>query len=234
MKVLQTFTSESESCEYLPEESSNLLYEVVPQITPEEYEERMNAGWRKFGVFLFKPTCPTCRECRPIRIPVNRFVPDRSQRRALERNADLTVRYAQPGLDSERMDLYTRYHEAQAHRKGWPDHERDVESYMMQFVHNPLPSVEVSVWEGEHLRAIALTDVTPNVLSGIYHYHDPDLRERSLGTFVILQTIALAQRLNKEYAYLGYYVAHCASMSYKSRYRPCEVLDQDGIWRTLE
>jgi arginine-tRNA-protein transferase len=49
----------------------------------------------------------------------------------------------------------------------------------------------------------------------------------------MLQTIELARRLDKPYAYFGYYVAGCASMSYKARFRPCEILGTDDIWRAF-
>ncbi len=114
--------------------------------------------------------------------------------------------------------------------KGWPDTDRTEKGYVFQFVHNPIPSVEISVWEGELLRAVALTDITPKVVSGVYHFHEPDCRERSLGTFVMLHTIALAQRLGKRWAYFGYYVAGCGSMAYKTRFQPCEILGTDGVW----
>lgn len=231
MQVVQRFTEGPDGCMYLPEQQSTLTYEIVARLTPQEYEDRMNWGWRKFGIYLFRPVCAACQECRPIRVPVARFAPDRSQQRALKRNADLTVRFAPPDVDAQRMDLYMRYHASQAVHKGWPDRHRDPEDYAMQFVHNPLPSVEISVWEGDALRAVVLTDITPNVVSGIYHYHDPAERERSLGTFAILQTILLAQRLNCSYVYMGYYVAGCGSMVYKNRFRPCEVLDTGGVWR---
>ena len=85
---------------------------------------------------------------------------------------------------------------------------------------------------GEILCAVALTDVTPHVVSGVYHFHAPDdaLRKRGLGTFVMLQTIALAQKLGKPYAYFGYYVAGCGSLNYKSRFQPCEVRNDSGEW----
>ena len=233
MKVLKRFTEGPETCEYLHDQQSTLDYEVVSRLTPAEYEERMNQGWRKFGMFLFRPVCAACQACRPIRVPVARFAPDRSQQRALKKNHDLTVCFAPPSLDDTRLALYARYHAAQSARKGWPDREPDAYGYAMQFVHNPLPSVEITVWDQDNLRAVALTDITPNIVSGIYHYHDPDACERSLGTFVILQTLALAQRLGKSHVYLGYYVADCASMSYKNRYRPCEILHPDNIWRPL-
>ena len=233
MKVLERFTEGPETCHYLPDQQATQAYEVVASLSGEEYEARMNQGWRKFGMFLFRPVCQACRECRPIRVPVARFMPDRSQKRALKRNQDLMVRFSAPSIDEARMELYTRYHTAQARLKGWPDHEHDPYNYAMQFVHNPVPSVEISIWEGERLLAVALNDITPNVVSGVYHYHDPDERERSLGTFTILQIFALAQKLGKPYVYLGYYVADCGSMVYKNRFRPCEILDTNGDWQEL-
>ena len=97
-------------------------------------------------------------------------------------------------VDAARLGfVHRRYHAAQAATKGWPDADRTEKGYVFQFVHNPIPSVEISVWEGQSLRAVALADITPQVVSGVYHFHEPDCRERSLGTFVMLHTLALAQ-----------------------------------------
>jgi arginyl-tRNA--protein-N-Asp/Glu arginylyltransferase len=85
----------------------------------------------------------------------------------------------------------------------------------------------------EELRAVVLNDITPTVVSGVYHYHDPDLADRSLGTFALLQTLELAKHMGKPWAYFGYYVADCASLSYKARFRPCELLGDDGTWKPL-
>jgi|SRR5579871_6879201 len=234
MTVLYQFIDGPDTCQYLPEQEATLEHLLVANLTPEDYEARMNAGWRKFGAILFRPICVACAECRPIRVLVDRFTPDRSQRRALQRNADLEVRLAPPVVDAERIALWERYHAAQEIHRGWPSHSTTAEDYAFNFVENPHPTVEIAVYEAGALRAVVLTDITPNVLSAVYHYHDPDCRDRSLGTFAILQTIALAQQLGKAYAYLGYYVAGCGSMAYKSRYRPCEILETGGTWRTLQ
>ncbi|HLK55554.1 MAG TPA: arginyltransferase [Chthonomonadaceae bacterium] len=234
MIVIHRFLTGPESCVYLPDQLSRTEHELIVHLTPEEYEARMNAGWRKFGPVLFHPICSACAECRPIRIRIADFQPDRCQMRTLKRNADLTVRFAKPTVDAQRLALYNRYHAAQEARKGWPETEKSTEDYFQSFLLNPIPAVEISAWEGETLRAIALTDITPHVVSGVYHYHDPDCRNRSLGTFVMLHVLALAQRLEKPYAYFGYYVADCASMNYKARFRPCELLDTEGVWRPLE
>ena len=234
MIVLNRFVTGPDACSYLPEQQSRLEHELVVRLSPEEYEARMNAGWRKFGPILFRPICAACRECRSIRVSLAAFTPNRSQMRALKRNADLEVRFAAPTVDRQRLALYNRYHAAQEARKGWPEVEKSEGDYSFSFLHNPVPAVEVSVWEGETLRAVALTDITPNTVSGVYHYHDMECGSRSLGTFVILQTLELARRLQKAYAYFGYYVAACGSLNYKARFRPCELLGPDGIWRPIE
>jgi leucyl-tRNA---protein transferase len=89
----------------------------------------------------------------------------------------------------------------------------------------------ISVWEDETLRAIVLTDITVNTVSGIYHYYDPEGESRSLGTFAMLQTIELARTLAKPWAYFGYWVAACPSLSYKANFQPCEVLHEVGAWQ---
>ncbi|MFN3652302.1 MAG: arginyltransferase [Armatimonadota bacterium] len=231
MLVLQQFKTGPEPCAYLPEQSATLEYSYTPILTPQEYEDAMNRGCRKFGPLLFRPVCAACTACRPIRIPVAAFSPDRSQRRAWKANADLTVRLGRPVVDDARLELFNRYHEARAETHGWRPHDRDAEEYAFSFVENPLPAVEISLWEEDRLRAIVITELTPNVVSGVYHYHDPDLARRSLGTFCMLQTLELARRLEKPWAYFGFYVEGCGSLAYKARFRPCEVMGVDGVWR---
>ena len=230
MQILDQFLSGPDVCHYLPDRLATQQYAIASQLSPAEYEALMNAGWRKFGQTLFRPVCRTCAECRPLRIPPADFTPDRSQKRCLRRNAHLQVRHAPPVADAARLELYQRYQAAQTDLKGWPDAERTMGSYTRQFVQNPVPSVETSVWEDGLLRAVAITDITPNAVSGIYHFHDPDCRSRSLGTFALLQTIALAQTLNKRWAYFGFYVSGCPSMEYKTRFHPHEILSPAGIW----
>ena len=231
MIVLGRTVSEPENCAYLPDRQARLEYSYAPLLSAQEYEDLMNRGYRKFGPLFFRPVCAACSECRPIRIPAAEFRPDRSQRRAWKRNQELEVRPAPPTVDRQRLDLYHRYHAAQAERKGWPEKEKDALEYRVSFVENPVPCLEITLWEGTSLRAVVLTDITPNVVSGVYHYHDPDLAGRGLGTFCMLQTIELARRLGKRWAYFGFYVAGCSSLEYKARFRPCEIMDAGGAWR---
>jgi arginine-tRNA-protein transferase len=233
MRVLQQIVTDPHPCHYLADREAITEYSYAPFLEPQEYEDLMNRGYRKFGPLFFRPICDGCRECRPIRIPLATFQPDRSQRRCWKRNQDLEIRLASPTVDTIRLDLFERYHNAQIDRKGWDGHEKDADEYAFSFVHNPIPAVEVSMWEGDALRAVLLTEVTPNVVSGIYHYWDPEHAARGLGTFCMLHTLELARRLQKRWAYFGFYVTGCGSLEYKSRFQPCELMDLDGVWRPL-
>ena len=230
MQILQHFVSGPGTCHYLPDRLATQEYADVAHLSPGEYEALMNRGWRKFGTMLFRPVCAFCSECRPLRIPAAEFTPDRSQQRTWRKNADLEVRHALPTVDFQRLDLYRRYQAGQSAAKGWPDAERTAKSYARQFVQNPLPSIEISLWEGDALRAVVITDITPNCVSGVYHFHDPNCRARGLGTHALLHTIELARQLEKPWAYFGYSVAGCPSMAYKTRFQPHEILQPNGEW----
>ncbi|MCY3021759.1 MAG: arginyltransferase [Planctomycetota bacterium] len=231
MLVLYKFVTEPHPCPYLPGRLAKMEYSYAAQLGAQEYEDLMNAGCRKFGMSFYRPLCEGCRECRPLRVPVERFRPGRSQRRTWKRNQDLEVRLGPPLADAPRLELYNRYHRAQARRKGWPRHSADAEDYAFTFVENPVPSMEISLWEGRALRGVVLADVTPTVVSAVYHYHDPDMPGRGLGTYSILQTIEFARHAGKPWVHLGYYVAGSASMAHKARYRPHEIMDAQGVWR---
>jgi arginine-tRNA-protein transferase len=234
VRILERFVTFPQACPYLAGLEARFEFSIASRLTPEEYEDLMNRGYRKFGAQFFKPICDACQACRPIRVPVAAFAPDRSQRRALKSNADLEVRLGVPTVDDARLELYNRYHDAQAARKGWPEQAKDAAEYKDSFVRNPIPSVEITLWEKDALRAVILTEITPHVVSAIYHYHDRDFPKRALGTTCILQTIELARKLGKPWVYLGYYVRGSASMEYKSRFRPCEVLGTDGVWQAFD
>src|SRR5436309_1896609 len=115
MAIGVRFLTAPRACSYLPAEQARLEYNVVARLTPEEYQERMDQGWRRFGRSLFRPSCPACRACRPLRVDVARFRPDRSQRRAWKGNAGaVRLEVGAPGVSRAKLALYDRYHAYQA------------------------------------------------------------------------------------------------------------------------
>ena len=82
------------------------------------------------------------------------------------------------------------------------------------------------------LVAVAVTDRINDGLSAIYTFFDPDLPQRSLGVFSILWQRQKALEAGLPYLYLGYWIRDCQKMSYKTQYRPLELLI-NGRWVDL-
>jgi len=203
-------------------------YDVVRQITPAEYMERMQQGWRRFGHAMFRPACGSCRMCLSLRIPVATFHPDRSQSRAWKANAgEIRIVVGEPSLSPLKQALFDRFHEHQHQARGWP---RQTGEETASFVDNPFPTEEWCYYLGDRLIGVGYVDNLPGGLSAMYFYYDPDERHRSLGTFNVLSLMAAARERRLAHVYLGYYVDGCRSLEYKGRFRPNEVLDADGRW----
>lgn len=235
MISLFTFVSPPGACGYLPDREWQLEYEVVGECSAAEYQERLKAGWRRFGYSLFRPVCEVCKMCQSVRVPVGAFRPDRAQRRAWAANAgDVRLEIGAPAVTAAKLDLYDKFHAFQSGTKGWPEHgPKDATDYAESFVGNPFPTEEWCYYVGDKLVGVGYVDALPEGLSAIYFYHDPDERSRSLGTFNVLSVIRATAARRLPHAYLGFYVEGCRSLEYKARYRPNEVLGVDGEWRAF-
>src|SRR5262245_3162398 len=119
MESLFRYVAAPSRCGYLPDQLWSLEYELVRTLEPAEYQERMLAGWRRFGATLFRPQCGSCSACRPLRVSVERFRPDRSQRRARKANeGQVELRVGRPSVTRAKLSLYDRYHAFQADARG--------------------------------------------------------------------------------------------------------------------
>ena len=225
MRVLESFVSDERGCSYLPEETASLAYRVMIDVEPAEWESMLERGWRRFGVAYFRPACPACSECVPIRVPLDRFTPSKGQRRVARGTAGLRLEVGVPRVTEERLELYREWHRMQSETRGWADDGMNAERYFHEFAF-PHPSVrEYAYYDADRLVAIAIVDETPNALSAVYTFHDPALRKLSLGTASVLRQIEMGQRLGKRWLYLGYRVLGCVSSQYKAKFRPHELLE---------
>jgi arginyl-tRNA--protein-N-Asp/Glu arginylyltransferase len=233
METLFRFVAPPSQCGYLPAQNWSLEYEMVVNLSAAEYAQRLERGWRRFGGMMFKPRCPACKACQSLRVEVAKFRPNRSQKRAWKANeADLQLRIVPPAVSRGRLLLYDRFHDFQTANKDWPEHPaKDPDSYRESFVHNPDFTEEWDYYLEDRLVGVGYVDRLPDSLSAIYFFYDPDVRDRSLGTFNVLTLLAECARRKLPYLYLGYYVDGCRSLEYKANYRPNQVLHADGVWR---
>lgn len=232
METLFRFLAPPTQCGYLPDQTWRLEYEQVRALSPAEYMGRMLRGWRRFGDTLFRPRCPACQACQPLRVVVERFHPDRSQRRVRAANEGVVrLSIGTPSVTRAKLDLYDRYHAYQSEAKGWPWHmPKDADDFARSFVENPFPTLEFSYYLSDRLVGVGYVDDLPGGLSAIYFFYDPEERQRSLGTWNVLSILEVAASRKIPHLYLGYFVVGCGSMAYKARFVPNQVLGGNGQW----
>jgi len=228
LRDLKVYTTYPHTCSYLPDrEATTLFIDPRQDIDQALYSRLSQLGFRRSGSHIYRPHCTDCRACIPARIPVERFQPDRSQRRIWRRNQDLLVMHSQDIRDEEAYDLYYRYIE-QRHADGDmfpPDREQ-----YLSFLNDPWQVTRyLRFYDGEQLVAVAVVDELEDGLSAIYTFFEPEQERRGLGVFAILWQIQRARDLGLAHVYLGYWIENCQKMRYKDRYQPLELL-LDGRW----
>jgi arginine-tRNA-protein transferase len=201
---------------------------VATSVDASIYHRFMDAGFRRSGLMLYQPVCIGCRECQQIRVPTHSFMPSKAQRRSIRRNADLKVEVIEPTPTREKFELYQRY-VMNWHRHEKPSTWEEYSDFLYQY---PSTSIEFIYRLEGAVIAAGLCDVCEVSLSSVYFYFEPQWSSRSLGTFGALVEIDWAASHNIPHYYLGYLVRDCSAMSYKTNFRPYELLGMDGTWRS--
>lgn len=214
-------------CSYLDGRVARSIF-VAPDLKLDaaRYGTLLDLGFRRSGAYVYRPACSACRQCRPARVPVMQFTPDRAQRRCAKRNADLRLRI-ETEFSAEHYELYRRYLRAR-HPGGGMD--PDDRAAFHSFLSSSWKATEILALRDAagRLLAGAVVDRVPQGLSAVYTYFDPQDGARSLGTYAVLKEIERASALGLPYLYLGYWVPGSAKMDYKRRFRPLEILTPRG------
>jgi leucyl-tRNA---protein transferase len=220
-------------CSYLPGRTARLPYRhPVAMLAPEQFDERLAEGDRRSGVFLYRTQCPTCRACQPIRLDVEHFRPDATQRRMQRRgDAQLTVDIGPPTVDTRRVELFNLHRDARGLASG--DAPIDRQSYAEFLTDTCCETLELSYWHAGRLIGVAIADAGRDSLSAVYCYYDPGFGLLSLGTYSILREIAFCRATRRRYLYLGFFIGESPHMSYKARFRPHQRLI-GGQWVEIE
>ncbi len=226
------FLSMPHPCSYLPGKMAMTLF-IDPRFTldRERYAHFTRLGFRRSGDLIYRPHCRDCSQCVPVRIPVERFRPDRGQRRVWSKNRDVMVVAREPGLVGEHFDLYLQY-QAARHRGGGMD-DPDPQKYLNFLIGREVETTFYEMRLGRRLLGVAVADHLPDGLSAVYTFFDPNESGRGLGTFAVLWEVELAKQLSLPWVYLGYWIRESPKMAYKTRFRPLEAY-RNGRWGSLD
>lgn len=227
--TLQFYATAPYPCSYLPgRQARSQVAAPGNLIHSDTYSHLINQGFRRSGLFTYRPHCDDCKACVPIRINVGQFEPSRTQLRIQKRHQNLLPLVAELAWSEEHFSLYTRY---QAHRHPNGGMDEDSRQQYGEFLLASRVNTRLVEFRDQEgvLQMVSIIDVLEQGLSSVYTFYDPEARG-SLGTYGILWQINQCRQLGLPWLYLGYWIENSEKMAYKANFKPAEYR-LDGQWQ---
>ncbi len=226
----QFYVTAPQDCPYLENKVERKLFTALYGNNSRRLNNSLSKqGFRRSQNVLYRPSCSNCNACMSARIPSIELIPSKSQKRIMSKNEDI-VRVVNPPLATDpQYELFKNYINNRHANGGMSDMDAEDFTSMIEETNVETKLIEYYTKKNGALELISfsLIDILDDGISMVYSVFDPELKNRSLGTYMILDHNKLATEMNLKFVYLGYWVAGSSKMDYKSRFRPLEVFTND-------
>ena len=233
LQKLQFYVTTGSQCGYLPNKLAQSLIASPPHLIDADiYNGLIQQGFRRSGKFAYRPHCESCRECIAVRVVLNDFVANRSQKRAYKQHQNLQATAIPVAFHEEHYELYAAYQNARHMDDKLQDTgvaQDNVEQYKNFLCQTNVDSILVEFRENQQLKMVSVIDIVADGISAVYTFYDTSTAKASYGTYNVLWQIEWAKSLNLPYLYLGYWIRDSQKMAYKQNFKPLEKLI-DGEW----
>ena len=217
-----------QKCAYLADQTEQRLATDMSE-HPQAHDRLAETGFRRVENWVYKPVCPNCNACKPIRVKAEQFKPSRNITRIQTVNRDLKRNLSTGRLGLDHYDMFQRYL-GYRHEDGQMA-SMSFDEFSAMILNSPIDTTLTEYLDTEDkLMGCILVDKQRDGLSAVYSFFQPGEEKRSLGSFMIVELIERCTELGLPYVYLGYYIEQSRKMSYKARFKPYQIFSE-GAWQ---
>ena len=226
---IQFYTTTKYNCSYIDKmDAQSLVVTPYKSINQSIFQDLIEKGFRRSGQYIYKPNCKSCTACIPIRLPVQKFLFSKTQKRIYKKHGYFKVREAPLAFKQKHFDLYLKY---QNKRHSFINNDQNnLDDYNDFLIKSNVKSKFIEFWDGDLLKIVSIVDIVSDSISAVYTFYDPDDEKVSYGTYSIIWLINWCKAQQLKYLYLGYWIGECDKMKYKTNFKPYELYIK-GYWQ---